>query len=105
MVVHDRDLQELVSSARRWRKDVSDNQSRLIAHTAGVRTLAFRLVQKNVDAVMQFGGEVEAIMNQKLPFHDERDKVQHSVTAMQEVANPVIYELDKLKDEQLLQPG
>ena len=54
---------------------------------------------------MQFGGEVEAIMDQKLPFHDECDKVQHSVTAMQEVANPAIHELDKLKDEQLRQPG
>src|SRR6266566_417600 len=55
MVVLDEDLQGLVERSRRWRDDVSDNQARLMAHTTGVKTHAYSLVERNVDAVMKFG--------------------------------------------------
>ena len=46
MIVHDHRLPELADRARRWRDDVSPYQSRLLANTGGVRTSAYRLVQK-----------------------------------------------------------
>lgn len=105
MLVHDHQLRELADRARRWRDDVTPYQSRLMANTGGVRTFAYSLVRKNVDAVMQFGSEVEAIMDEKLEYNAQYDKVQHSVTRMQAIANPAISDLDNLRGDELLRPG
>ena len=54
---------------------------------------------------MQFGSEVEAIMDEKLEYNEQYDKVQHSVTRMQAIANPAISDLDNLRGDELLRPG
>lgn len=104
IAVFDADLPPLADRARQWRDDVRDPQARLLANTGGVRTYAYRLVQQNVNAVMNFGAEVSAIMAEKLDYHAEREKVQRSVVSMQAIANPAIHDLDNLRGKELLRP-
>jgi hypothetical protein len=104
IAVFDSDLPPLADRARQWRDDVRDPQTRLLAHTGGSRSYAYRLVQDNVSAVMNFGAEVTAIMAEELDQQAKREKVQRSVVSMQTVANRAIDDLDNLRGEALLRP-
>jgi hypothetical protein len=71
MAVEDTNLAALVERARKWRDEVAPPQARLLAHTGGVKTFAYRLVQTNVDAVMRFGADVEGILNKHLDYNEK----------------------------------
>jgi hypothetical protein len=106
LAVYDTEVEELLKRCRRWRDDMGDLQPRLIAHTAGNRTPAYRLVDRNVKAVMSFEDKVRNEIQRRGRESPEWSyKLQRAISEMQSEANEAIAELDKIQGADLLVKG
>jgi hypothetical protein len=103
LAVYDTEVDELLKRCRQWRDDMGDLQPRLIAHTGGKQTSAYRLIDRNVKAVMRFEDKVRnEIKPREREVDDWQSKLQRAVTEMQSDANEAIAELDKIYGDALL---